>query len=129
MDEEPVMPEPMLATPVDKLSPLIGMGAETKWDGLRCLLLRGTDTVRLVSRRGTPLGRAFPDLVSAAERDLPQQVLLDGEVVVWAEGKLDFGQLQQRMRSGPAAVWPVSPRPLLLTSWPSTCGTKTRRVW
>ncbi|MEV4741621.1 ATP-dependent DNA ligase [Streptomyces sp. NPDC049555] len=102
--EDPEIPELMLAAPVDKPPTLTGKAVEAKWDGLRCALLRGSTSVQLMSRRRTPLGRAFPDIITAAERDLPPQVLLDGEVVIWAGQGLDFGLLLQRMRSGPTTV-------------------------
>ncbi|WP_436840130.1 ATP-dependent DNA ligase [Streptomyces abikoensis] len=100
------MPEPMLASPVDRLPAFDGqVAAEPKWDGFRALVWRPRDgPVEIVSRRGTPLARAFPDIAAAAERDLPGDCLLDGELVVWNAGRLDFDLLQQRLRSGTAAA-------------------------
>ncbi|MFI9206369.1 ATP-dependent DNA ligase [Streptomyces sp. NPDC053048] len=100
------MPEPMLATPVDRLPAFDGqVAAEPKWDGFRALVWRPRDgRVEIVSRRGTPLARAFPDVAAAAERDLPGDCLLDGELVVWNAGRLDFDLLQQRLRSGAATA-------------------------
>ncbi|WP_234444190.1 MULTISPECIES: ATP-dependent DNA ligase [Streptomyces] len=97
------VPEPMLAAPVETL-PRGDVAYEIKWDGYRCLL--GTDggLPVLRSRRGTDLAPAFADLAEAAVRDLPAGVLLDGEIVIWHDGRLDFGRLQRRLGRGPAAV-------------------------
>lgn len=92
-----VIPEPMLATPVAAL-PGAGYAFEPKWDGYRALLARPAGgPVRLVSRRGTPMAAAFPEIAGAAERDLPRGTLLDGELVIWHQGRLAFELLQQRL--------------------------------
>jgi ATP-dependent DNA ligase len=59
--------------------------------------------VRLLSRRGTPLAGAFGDIAAAA-RELPPDVLLDGELVIWHDGRLAFDLLQQRMNRTAAAA-------------------------
>ncbi|MFF9854144.1 ATP-dependent DNA ligase [Streptomyces litmocidini] len=51
------------------------------------------------SRRGSLLQSRFPDLVDAAAR-LPDGLVLDGELVVWAEEKMSFEALQRRAVSG-----------------------------
>ncbi|WP_305633958.1 hypothetical protein [Streptomyces sp. TLI_105] len=51
------------------------------------------------SRRGSLLQSRFPDLVAAAA-DLPDGLVLDGELVVWAEGRMSFEALQRRAVSG-----------------------------
>ncbi|KAB7832519.1 ATP-dependent DNA ligase [Streptomyces mobaraensis] len=91
----------MLAASLDCLpDDLTGMQCEAKWDGFRALATRAEDgSVQLVSRRGTALGGAFPDIAAAAERDLPPGTLVDGELVIQSEGKLVFEALQQRLRS------------------------------
>ncbi|RSO06927.1 hypothetical protein DMH18_26090 [Streptomyces sp. WAC 06783] len=96
---------PILAEPVAEL-PVAGAYAfETKWDGFRCLLHRADDgTIRLQSRRGTSLTTAFSDIAEAAERDFPEEILLDGEVVIWHDGRLDFGRLQRRLNRKAATV-------------------------
>ena len=38
---------------------------EPKWDGFRCLAFRDGDQVELRSKAGQPLGRYFPDIVTA----------------------------------------------------------------
>ncbi|MFF8902901.1 hypothetical protein ACF082_36180 [Streptomyces lydicus] len=109
------VPEPILAAPSAVL-PMTGVAYEAKWDGYRCLLARHPDgRVELNSRRGTALAVAFGDIASAALRDLPEEgVLLDGELVVWHEGRLAFDRLQRRMNrtAASAARETRSPRPL-----------------
>ncbi|MFE7545802.1 ATP-dependent DNA ligase [Streptomyces platensis] len=48
---------------------------------------------------------AFGDIAAAAERDLPGGgVLLDGELVVWHEGRLAFDRLQRRLNRTAATI-------------------------
>jgi ATP-dependent DNA ligase len=84
-----------------------GCRYEIKFDGYRLAVVRTDNAVRLWSRRGTDLTSAFPDLAAAAEFHLQPGTVLDGEAVVWANGRLSFDHLQQRMarrasRSAPA---------------------------
>lgn len=92
---------PMLATLVDRLPSGPGWRYEPKWDGFRCLaVIDATGQATLLSRRGTDLGDAFPDVAAAAARALPPGTVIDGEIVRWtAEGRLDFEALQRRNRS------------------------------
>ncbi|CAM5441753.1 hypothetical protein GCM10010256_74030 [Streptomyces coeruleorubidus] len=66
----------------------------------------------LRSRRGTELGRAFQEVVADAAQ-LPDATALDGELVMWEEGRLAFERLQDRLaRRGAGAAraateWPV----------------------
>ncbi|MFD5000049.1 ATP-dependent DNA ligase [Streptomyces buecherae] len=52
----------------------------------------------LQSRRGSLLQSRFPDLVTAAAH-LPDGLVLDGELVVWAQGQTSFEVLQRRAAS------------------------------
>lgn len=74
-----------------------GCRYELKWDGYRIAIIRTPSTARLWSRRGTDLSSAFPDLVAAAEFHLAPGTVLDGEAVVWDDGRLSFDHLQHRM--------------------------------
>jgi ATP-dependent DNA ligase len=101
MTPGPPLPiEPMLARAVDRLPPSGalpgGVVFEPKWDGYRMLISTRGDRVRLWSRRGTPLGAAFPEITRAAA-ELEEELVLDGEVVIFLEGRLDFGALQHRL--------------------------------
>lgn len=82
-----------------------GTVLEPKWDGFRSALqVTPEGRVTYWSRNKTDLSTAFPDLVEAARDQVPAGVVLDGEVVVWVDGRLSFDHLQQRMASRPAAV-------------------------
>ncbi|SJM55504.1 ATP-dependent DNA ligase LigC [Agrococcus casei LMG 22410] len=79
-----------------------GVLYEPKWDGFRLVIVRDED-VSLWSRQGKDLTRYFPELIAAAEL-LPEGVIVDGEAVVWSDGKLDFDALLRRMNSRPSTV-------------------------
>jgi ATP-dependent DNA ligase len=74
-----------------------GCRYEIKWDGYRMAVTRADSAARLWSRRGTDLTSAFPDLAAAAEFHLRPGTVLDGEAVIWADGRLSFDHLQQRL--------------------------------
>ena len=73
---------------------------EPKFDGFRCIAFCSADRVRLQSRQQRSLTRYFPEIVAAVAA-LDADVVLDGELVVWREGRLDFTALQLRLH--PAA--------------------------
>ncbi|WP_431036764.1 ATP-dependent DNA ligase [Streptomyces sp. P6-2-1] len=98
-----------LAEAVDLLPSGGGWVYEPKFDGHRLLVVRG-DEVVLQARSGRRVTRAFPDLVAAAER-LPRGTVLDGEVVVWTDGRTDFAAVQRRA-AATAARAPVLARAL-----------------
>ena len=74
---------------------------ELKFDGYRAVLRVTDGGAELWSRNGSNLSRMFPDLVAAATAGLSAGLVVDGEAVVWLDGRLSFDQLQQRMVSGP----------------------------
>lgn len=84
-----------------------GMVAEPKYDGYRGLVARWADgRVLIQSRNGSDMTAAFPEIADAA-RALPPQVsdlLLDGELVIWHEGRLAFELLQPRLSAGPGTA-------------------------
>ena len=92
--------EVMLARAVDTVPTAFalsgGVQYEQKWDGYR-LVAFGAPRPYLQSRRGADLTDAFPE-VAAAVTTLPN-VVLDGELVIWGDGGLDFPALLQRMAS------------------------------
>ena len=68
--------------------------AEWKWDGIRVQLVARRGERRLYSRSGDDIGAAFPDIVAA----MPQDVTLDGELLVMRDGEVaSFNDLQQRL--------------------------------
>jgi ATP-dependent DNA ligase len=85
---------------------------EPKWDGFRALLAHLSQGSRLVSRRGNELGSHYPELLEAGRRLAPGTVL-DGEIVAFVEGGLDFGALQYRLTmQGWRAAQAASQRPV-----------------
>ncbi|MFF3558425.1 ATP-dependent DNA ligase [Streptomyces sp. NPDC002574] len=70
-----------------------GCAYEPKFDGHRMVVLTGP--VRLQTRSGRIVTDTFPELAEAA-RALPPGTVVDGEVVIWRDGRLDFGALQRR---------------------------------
>ena len=77
---------------------------EPKWDGFRCVAFRDGETVALQSKAGQPLTRYFPEVVEAV-RALPvTRVVLDGELVLFTEGRVDFDALLQRIHPAASRV-------------------------
>ena len=77
---------------------------EPKWDGFRCILFRDGDDVELGSRNEKPLTRYFPDVVEAALAELPERVVIDGEIVIAGDEGLDFEALLQRIHPAESRV-------------------------
>ena len=90
----------MLARTVSNLPTGSGWAFEPKFDGYRVLAFRSRARVELQSRQQRNLTAHFPD-VAAAIAGLGDEVVLDGELVIWNAGRFDFAALQDRLRSGP----------------------------
>jgi len=70
---------------------------EDKFDGIRAQLHRGRERIEIFSRDLRRMTDQFPD-VAAAARDFDDEVILDGEIIAYAEGrKLTFFDLQKRL--------------------------------
>jgi ATP-dependent DNA ligase len=106
----PVMPpvKPMLAKLVPSMPDpeSINGGAlyEPKWDGFRCIVFRDGDEVELGSRNERPLTRYFPDVVDAVRTALPERCVVDGEIIISRNGRLDFEALQLRLHPAASRV-------------------------
>ncbi|WP_256107179.1 ATP-dependent DNA ligase [Streptomyces sp. ODS05-4] len=100
----PVMPpvKPMLAKSVKTIPP--GMQYEAKWDGFRALVHRDGDELVIGSRTGKPLTRYFPELVAALLEKLPPRCVVDGEIVIAHDGRLDFDRLSERIHPAASRV-------------------------
>ncbi|MFV0132612.1 ATP-dependent DNA ligase [Streptomyces sp. HMX87] len=100
----PVMPpvKPMLAKSVAKIPP--GMQYEAKWDGFRAIVFRDGAEVEFGSRTGKPLTRYFPELADAVRERLPERCVVDGEIVIAREGRLDFDALTERIHPADSRV-------------------------
>jgi ATP-dependent DNA ligase len=93
--------EPMLAKIADELPPAGAYLYEPKWDGFRAIVFRGADDVFIQSRDSRPLDRYFPELHVELLEKLPQNCVVDGEIVIATRKGLDFDALQLRLH--PAA--------------------------
>jgi ATP-dependent DNA ligase len=81
-----------------------GLMFEPKWDGFRCIVFRDGDEVELASRNTKPLTRYFPELVEAVKASLPERCVLDGEVFVAIDDRLEFERLQERIHPADSRV-------------------------
>ncbi len=102
----PVRPpfEPMEALSVDAIPTGIEWRYEPKWDGFRCLVFRDGKAVELQSKSGRPMTRYFPELVAAIGNLAPKKFVLDGEIVIAADGGLSFDALLQRIHPAPSRI-------------------------
>jgi ATP-dependent DNA ligase len=100
----PVMPpvKPMLAKSVKEI-PDVGH-VEPKWDGFRTIVFRDGDEVELGSRNERPMTRYFPELVESLRANLPERCVVDGEIILVRDGRLDFDALQQRIHPAASRV-------------------------
>jgi len=100
----PVMPPvaPMLARSVAQIPP--GMHYEAKWDGFRSIVFRDGDEVELGSRNERPMTRYFPEVISAVKDNLPDRCVVDGEIVIMRDGRLDFDALLNRIHPADSRV-------------------------
>ncbi len=104
--------EPMLAKSVkgipdpakfpDDQNP--GLLFEPKWDGFRCIVFRDGDEVLLASRNTKPLTRYFPEVVAALLANVPERCVLDGEIVLAIDQRLEFEKLQERIHPADSRV-------------------------
>jgi ATP-dependent DNA ligase len=115
----PVMPpiRPMLAKSVSGIpdpakhtvGEIDGLSFEPKWDGFRCLVFKDGDEVELTSRNTKPLTRYFPEVAAAMREQLPDRVVLDGELFVAVRGedgvdRLEFEVLQERIHPAQSRI-------------------------
>jgi ATP-dependent DNA ligase len=95
--------EPMLA----KLADEVPAGAylyEPKWDGFRAIVFRATEGLFIQSRDARPLDRYFPELHEALWERLPENCVLDGEIVIATVQGLSFDALQLRLHPAASRV-------------------------
>ncbi|WP_370892121.1 ATP-dependent DNA ligase [Janibacter sp. GXQ6167] len=88
-----------------------GYSYEPKWDGFRVIVIRDRAKVELASRSGKSLTRYFPEVVEAVSQYLPEQIVLDGEIVV-RRGEPDHQRLDWESLS--ARIHPAASRIALL---------------
>jgi ATP-dependent DNA ligase len=77
---------------------------EPKWDGFRCIVFRDGDDVELGSRNERPLTRYFPELIEPLQDALPEQAVVDGEIVIMTDHGLDFDLLSNRIHPAESRI-------------------------
>jgi ATP-dependent DNA ligase len=98
-------PRPMLAKSEDELPLGDGWRYDPKWDGFRAIVTRdAANAVTIASRGDRPLGRFFPELVALLAGQAPATYVLDGEIVMVANGVMDFETLQLRLHPAASRV-------------------------
>src|SRR5262245_53705774 len=91
-----------------------GWAFEFKWDGVRAITYVDHGRLTVMSRSGRDVTSHYPELASLVDGVGVDSVVLDGEVVAFADGgRPDFGVLQARMHV-------QHPRPDLLRAVPVT---------
>lgn len=102
----PVKPpiQPMLSKAASSLPEGDGWIFEPKWDGFRALVFKDGDELFIQSRDLNPLGRYFPELEASLRANLPARCVLDGEIVIATDDKLDFEALLLRIHPAASRV-------------------------
>jgi len=104
----------MLAVPAAEIpEPEPAWAAEFKWDGVRAVAYVSAGRLRLVSRSDRDMTRAYPELAELAGQGGPGNMVLDGEIAAFADGRPSFAALQRRMHVG-------APSPGLVAAVPVT---------
>jgi DNA ligase D-like protein (predicted ligase) len=70
---------------------------ERKLDGERCLAFADGGRVRLLTRNKHQISGTFPEIADALAGQLPDDCILDGEIVAFTRGQTRFSRLQQRL--------------------------------
>ena len=103
--------EPMLARAVAEVPEARRPGEysyEPKWDGYRCIVARDGASVTLWSRSRKQLTDYFPEVAASVRAHLPEQVVLDGELVVRTgppgSQRLDWEALSLRIHPAASRV-------------------------
>lgn len=98
----------MLARSADAIPTGAGWRYEPKWDGFRTIVVREGGAVEMRSRDGRPLDRYFPELVEVLGRGPGTSFVMDGEIVLVLEGRLEFGVLQLRLHPAASRIRKLS---------------------
>ena len=100
----PAPVEPMLAKLAEQLPPAAGVLYEPKWDGFRAIVFRRGPSLFIQSRDLRPLDRYFPELHDSLLAGLPDDCVVDGEIVIVGARGLDFDALQLRLHPAASRV-------------------------
>src|SRR5215210_1260555 len=96
--------EPMLAKLAEELPEAEDFLYEPKWDGFRAIVFKRGPELFIQSRDLRPLDRYFPELHDALVAGLPDDCVVDGEVVIATSHGLDFDALQLRLHPAASRV-------------------------
>src|SRR6266852_119204 len=77
---------------------------EPKWDGFRAIVFRDGSDAYIQSRDLRPLDRYFPELHQTFLAHLPDNCVVDGEIVIVTPAGLDFDALQLRLHPAASRV-------------------------
>jgi ATP-dependent DNA ligase len=94
----------MLCRSADDIPTAPGLVYEPKWDGFRCIVFRQGESIHLESRNSLPLQRYFPELLDPLRAALPEEAVVDGEIVIAGPRGLDFDALQLRLHPAESRV-------------------------
>lgn len=100
--------EPMEAHSVASIPKGLEWMYEPKWDGFRCIAFRDGNDIALQSKSGQPLERYFPEVVDTLSSLPAERFVLDGELAIELEGRLDFDALLQRIHPAASRVRKLS---------------------
>ena len=94
----------MLSKRIAELPDGEGWIFEPKWDGFRALIFRDREEILIQSRDEKPLNRYFPELLDPIREQLPARCVLDAEIVIAINGRLEFEALQLRLHPAASRV-------------------------
>jgi ATP-dependent DNA ligase len=77
---------------------------QPKWDGFRSIVFRDGPRIELASRNERHLTRYFPELAKGLLEVLPERIVVDGEIVIAHDGKLDFEALLLRIHPAESRI-------------------------
>lgn len=90
---------------------------EWKWDGIRAQLIRRNGQTFLWSRGEELVTERYPEIAQSASR-LPNGTVLDGELLVWVEGKVQpFALLQRRIGRKTVSAKEISSFPVIFLAY------------
>lgn len=94
---------------------------EPKFDGYRALLFVDGGAGRIQSRRRHDITGSFPEVAAAACDQLPSGLVLDGELVVWVDDRLEFSEVQHRLASSAEAGRLAHEKPATFVAFDLLC--------
>lgn len=106
--------DPMLAKLAETLPTTGDLLYEPKWDGVRAIVVRDAQGVRIQGRDGQPLNVQLPELEKELLAQLPRGCVLDGELVIAGPAGLEIDALHARLQATPIHI------PRLTKKWPAS---------